>query len=264
MKISSVKHNKFFNMKKKGTPAKGKLKKKGGKPVKKRSFLFWILKGMKWIALVVIGSALLFVLLYKFVNPPVTPLMLIRAGTQLSSEGTMSLKKDWVPLKSVSPSMVRAVIASEDNLFIHHHGFDTKAIEKAIENNKKGRKLKGGSTISQQTAKNVFLWPQRSWLRKGLEVGFTFLIETVWGKKRIMEVYLNVIETGPGIYGVEKAAQIYFHKSSSSLTAAQAALIAASLPSPLKYSVSQPGPYMISRQASILDLMDKIETLPEK
>jgi monofunctional biosynthetic peptidoglycan transglycosylase len=190
--------------------------------------------------------------------------MVIRAISQKSHGEKMVLKKDWVRIEDISPNMIRAVIAAEDNLFVKHNGFDNKAIEQAIEYNKKGKKIRGGSTISQQTAKNVFLWPARSYLRKGLEMYFTFLIEFTWGKKRIMEVYLNVIETGKGMYGVEKASHTYFQKSASSLTASQAALIAALLPSPLRYSVTNPGPYMQLRQAQLVELMPRIETLKIK
>jgi len=199
--------------------------------------------------------------MYKYINPPITPLMAIRCAEQLSKGEKLILKKDWTRIEEISPNMVKAVIAAEDNLFVTHNGFDKEAIEQAIEYNKKGKKIRGGSTISQQTAKNVFLWPSRSYIRKGLEVYFTFLIEFAWGKERIMEVYLNVIETGKGIYGVEKASFIYFQKSSATLTAGQAALIAAALPSPRRYSITNPGPYMRSRQEQLINLMSKIETL---
>lgn len=187
--------------------------------------------------------------------------MIFKTINQSFKGESIILKKDWVRIENISPNMVKAVIAAEDNLFVRHNGFDREAIERAIEHNKKGKKIRGASTISQQTAKNVFLWPQRSFIRKGLEVYFTSLIETFWSKERIMEVYLNVIETGKGVYGVEKASSIYFHKKSKDLSRGEAALIAASLPSPIKYSVINPGPYMKSRQSQIMELMDKIETL---
>jgi monofunctional glycosyltransferase len=228
---------------------------------KKRTFISGILNVVKWILILFFVSSITVVVLYKFINPPLTPLMIIRVGSQISKGEKITLKKDWTSIENISPNMIRAVIAAEDNLFVHHKGFDTKAIEQAMEHNKTADRIRGGSTISQQTAKNVFLWPQRSYLRKGLEAYFTFLIEFIWGKERIMEVYLNVIETGKGIYGVEKASQIYFQKSSSTLSAPQAALIAAILPSPIKYSVSNPGPYVRSRQAQLIDLMPNIETL---
>jgi monofunctional biosynthetic peptidoglycan transglycosylase len=206
------------------------------------------------------GSSLFFVILYRFVNPPVTPLMVIRVAEQYFSNKTIRLKKSWVSLDNIAPSMPLAVVASEDNLFLEHSGFDFEAIEKAKEYNdrKKGKKLRGASTISQQTAKNVFLWPQRSWLRKGLEVYFTILIELVWDKGRIMEVYLNVIETGKGVYGVEAASQTYFGKSSSKLTRSESALLAAILPNPLKWSPSSPTSYIRGRQQWILWNMGNI------
>lgn len=247
-------------MAKKKAPVKRTSKKKS----KKKPLWLKVVNLFKWLIIGFFGSTIAAVLIFKFVNPPVTPLMIIRTTQQVFSGNQIRLQKDWVSIEDISPSMIRAVIASEDNLFLKHNGFDTKAIERAIEHNKQGKKVRGGSTISQQTAKNVFLWPDRSFIRKGLEVYFTFLIEVFWGKQRIMEVYLNIIETGKGIYGVEKAAQIYFNKSSSELSAAQSALITAVLPSPLRYSVSNPGPYMVKRQGQILNLMPKIETLKLK
>lgn len=182
---------------------------------------------------------------YRFVPPPITWLMIQRVF-----EGR-GFERRWVPLESISPRLVQAVIAAEDARFCQHRGFDFEAIEKAMESNAKGRKLRGGSTISQQTAKNVFLWPQRSWVRKGLEAYFTVLIEVVWGKPRIMEVYLNSIEWGPGIYGAEAAARKNFGVSAKDLTPAQAARLAAILPSPLKWRAAQPGPYVQRRSARI-------------
>ena len=166
-------------------------------------------------------------------------------------------------MTEISPNLPLAVVASEDNLFMTHSGFDFESIEKAREFNQKkhGVKVRGASTISQQTAKNVFLWPQRSWLRKGLEAYFTVLIEFVWGKKRILEVYLNVIETGPGIYGVEQASQMNFGKSAAKVSRGEAALIAAILPNPLKWSPSSPTPYMMGRQQWILWNMNNIGKL---
>jgi monofunctional biosynthetic peptidoglycan transglycosylase len=242
-----------------------KKKATGKKPTKKKAkkgnIFVRLLRGVLWIFIALFASTIVITVAYKFINPPVTPLMIIRVVQQVQKGQPVTLKKDWTDIEDISPNMTRAVIAAEDNLFMRHNGFDTKAIERAIEHNKQGKKVRGGSTISQQTAKNVFLWPDRSYLRKGLEVYFTFLIETVWGKKRIMEVYLNVIETGNGIYGVEKAAQIYYSRNSKSLTMGQAAMIAALLPSPLKYSATAPGPYMLSRQSQLIDLMPKIETI---
>jgi len=237
------------------------FKKRAKKSSKKRTLPGRVFFFFKWIVFLLFSSSLCIVFIYKYINPPITPLMAIRCVEQLSKGEKIILKKDWTRIEEISPNMVKAVIAAEDNLFVTHNGFDKEAIEQAIEYNKKGKKIRGGSTISQQTAKNVFLWPSRSYIRKGLEAYFTFLIEFMWGKERIMEVYLNVIETGKGIYGVEKASSIYFQKSSATLTAGQAALIAAALPSPRRYSITSPGPYMRSRQEQLINLMPKIETL---
>ena len=155
-------------------------------------------------------ASIALVIVFKWVPVPVTPLMVIRSFQQPKASTTVFWKHDWVPLEEISPNLQLAVICSEDQNFINHNGFDVKAIEKAFENNKKGKRIKGASSISQQTAKNVFLWPQRSWLRKGLETYFTFLIELFWSKERIMEVYLNSIEMGPGVYGAEAASYYWF------------------------------------------------------
>ncbi len=203
-------------------------------------------------------SSILLVILYRFVPVYITPLMIIRVAEQVADGKPIRLERGWVPIDEISPKMVRAVIASEDNLFLDHYGFDIEGMKKAFENNKKGKKLKGGSTISQQTAKNVFLTPSRTYVRKALEAYFTVLIEIFWSKERIMEVYLNVIEMGNGIYGIEKASEIYFNKPPKKLTSFQAALVAASLPNPRKYSITHPGPYMRKRQAHILWLMPKL------
>ena len=213
--------------------------------------------GFRWMLYCIIAfflSSILFVLLYTFVNPPITPLMVIRSCQQMLRGEKVILKKDWVSINEISSSLQLAVIASEDNRFLEHHGFDFKAIEKAKDYNerKQGKRMRGASTITQQTAKNVFLWPQRSWIRKGLEAYFTVLIELVWSKKRIMEVYLNVIETGKGIYGAEKSSQIYFNKPAEKLTRGEAALLAAILPNPLKWSPAHPTGYLLTRQQWIL------------
>ena len=183
--------------------------------------------------------------IYRFVPPPVTWLMIQRVF-----EGR-GFDRRWRSLDDISPQLVRAVIAAEDAKFCDHNGFDFDAMEKAFESNAKGRKLRGGSTISQQTAKNVFLWPGRSYVRKGLEAYFTVLIEVIWGKPRIMEVYLNSVEWGPGVYGAEAAARKNFGVGAGQLTAAQAARLAAILPSPLKWKAAQPGPYVKRRSGKI-------------
>jgi monofunctional biosynthetic peptidoglycan transglycosylase len=186
------------------------------------------------------------VALYRFAPPPVTPLMLIRAA-----EGK-GLDYRWRPLSRVSPALVQALVAAEDARFCEHRGFDAEAIRRAMANNqRRPARIRGGSTISQQTAKNVFLWPRRSWLRKGLEAYFTFLIETLWGKRRIMEVYLNVAEWGPGVYGAQAASQKWFGKDASRLTRSEAARLAAILPSPLKWRAAAPGPYVKRRSRRI-------------
>ena len=186
--------------------------------------------------------------------------MFIRCNEQLWSGKKLKLKKDWTSLEDISPYMAKAVMASEDQLFMEHWGFDTHSIKKAFESNnrKKKKGIKGASTISQQVAKNVFLWPSRSWLRKGLEAYFTVLIEIFWSKKRIMEVYLNVIETGDGIYGAEEASQIYFKRPAKKLTASEAALIAAVLPNPRKWSPAHPTDYIHKRQEWILFNMKRL------
>ena len=206
-----------------------------------------------WFLIVSVAS----VILFRWIPIPVTPLMLIRCCEQAyDNKRDVRLKKDWVSLNQTPNSMQLAVVCSEDQNFLEHHGFDFEAIDEAVDFNKTHKRKRGASTISQQTAKNVFLWPGRSWIRKGFEVYFTFLIETVWSKERIMEVYLNVIETGDGIYGVEASAQNYFKKPASKLNGAQAALIAAVLPNPLKFSVTKPSGYISERQSWILNQMD--------
>lgn len=194
------------------------------------------------------------VVVLRFVPVFVTPLMVIRCFEK-NDAPKPKLTKKWVPLQQISPKMVTAVVASEDDLFMTHKGFRFKDIQKAYKANKSGKRLRGGSTISQQTAKNVFTTGARTWVRKGFETYFTVLIELLWGKERIMEVYLNVVELGKGIYGVEAAAQNYFYKSAKQLTYSEAALIAAALPNPRRYSIKNPGPYMRRRQAQIIQLM---------
>ena len=192
----------------------------------------WLLKILAWAVGLFLGLSLLFVLLYKFVPVPITITMIADPH---------GFEKDWTPLSRIDRNMVAAVIAGEDAKFCSHQGFDQEAIEQAIERNAQGKKLRGGSTISQQTAKNVFLWQGWGWdlyALKGLEVWFTFLIEHIWGKRRIMEVYLNVAETGIGTYGVEAGAQRYYKKSAARLTRVEAARLAAALPSPKKRSVT--------------------------
>jgi monofunctional biosynthetic peptidoglycan transglycosylase len=212
----------------------------------------------KRVAIFFFASTILATLSYIFINPPASPLMLIRSIEKLFSGEKVMMKKEWLPLDSISPFLVQAVVASEDNNFKEHLGFDFDAIRKAKELNKKGGKMRGASTISQQTAKNVFLWPDRTWVRKGFEVYFTGMIEVCWSKKRIMEVYLNIIEMGDGIYGAEMAAQTYFNKSAKDLNRKEAALIAAVLPNPRKWHPNEPTKYIKRKQQKILQLMNKV------
>jgi monofunctional biosynthetic peptidoglycan transglycosylase len=185
------------------------------------------------------------VAIYRFVPPPMTWLMVER---MFQGHG---FDRRWVPLRSISPQLVRSVIGAEDARFCEHHGFDWGAIQKAAAANERGKRLRGGSTISQQTAKNIFLWPHRDYVRKGLEAWFTVLIEGIWGKPRIMEVYLNSIEWGPGVYGAEAAAQANFHVSAARLAPAQAARLAAIIPKPLAWKAARPGPYVQKRGGHI-------------
>lgn len=195
--------------------------------------------------------SILLVVVYKWVPVPFTNLMLIRYFENPEED----IRHNWVPSEEISNNLKLAVIASEDQNFPNHNGFDYEAIQKAMEDNKKGKRVRGASTISQQTAKNVFLWPQRSWFRKGLEVYFTFLIELFWSKERILEVYLNSIEMGKGIYGAEAAAQAWFGKSAANLTAYEAAAIAAILPNPREYRAQPASNYIAGRQAWIVRQM---------
>ena len=200
-------------------------------------------------------SSFVLTLIYRFVPPPFTYLMLQRLVEQKIDGESFKLKKDWVDIEHISPYLVRAVIASEDQHFNEHWGFDLEALQKAYQHNQKSKKVKGGSTISQQVAKNVFLWPGRSYIRKGLGAYFTILIEITWSKKRIMEIYLNEIEMGNGIYGAEAAAQQYFHKPAKSLSKRESALIAAVLPNPIKWSPANPNAYIQRREYRILRAM---------
>lgn len=210
-----------------------------------------------WFFILSAGS----VILLRFVPVYFTPLMGIRSAQQAFSGEKLKLKHKWIPLEEMSPKMPMAVIASEDNRFPDHHGFDLIEINKAIKERERGRH-RGASTISQQTAKNVFLWPSSSWIRKGFEAYFTVLIELFWSKERIMEVYLNSIEMGDGIYGVEAVAHEHFGKEASELTAGECALIAATLPNPLKYNSAHPSRYMLKRKSQILRLMRVLPKFP--
>lgn len=194
-------------------------------------------------------------LLYRWVPVPLTPLMVIRCVEQMNNGKTMTLKHDWVSLDEISPKLQLAVVCSEDQNYLKHYGFDWGAIEKAMKSNDSGKKIRGGSTISQQTAKNVFLWQGRSYIRKGFEAYFTLLIETFWSKERIMEVYLNSIEMGNGIYGAEAAAQYWFKKSAAKLNKDESSAIAAILPNPLKYVANPPSAYISKRKTWVKQQM---------
>ena len=226
---------------------------------KNKSFMSRMLRLVRNLLIIFFVTSIGWVVLARFIPVYLTPLMMIRTVEALAAGEAPRNSKDWVPIEEISPNMVQAVVASEDNLFLTHWGFSINDIGKAIKHNKKGKRIRGGSTISQQTAKNVFLWPQRSYLRKGLEAYFTVLIEVFWSKERIMEVYLNVIEMGDGIYGVEAASQEYFNKSAVKLTKSQSALIAACLPNPRKFNAGNPSGYILRRKSKIVSLMGKIQ-----
>ena len=222
---------------------------------KKRGF--WKILGL--IILLFFLLSIFFTIIFRWINPPVTPLMVIR-----KIQYSYPIEKTWKPLEEISPNMYKAAIASEDNYFLGHNGFDVIALDMALQERKNGIRKRGGSTISQQTAKNVFLWPGRSWLRKGFEVYFTTLIEVMWPKERIMEVYLNSIEMGDGIYGAEAVAQQHFRTTASQLSRQQCALIAVTLPSPLRFNSARPTPYLLKRQKRILHEMSFLEKEIEK
>ena len=212
------------------------------------------------------ASTILSVIALRFVPVYLTPLMVMRCVEQIGEGKRVKLKHHWVPLEQISPQLPMAVMASEDAKFLQHHGFDYQAIEHAAKRNRQHpekRKL-GASTISQQTAKNVFLWPGRSWVRKGFEVYFTAMIELMWSKQRIMEVYLNSIEMGDGIYGAQAVAEEHFGTDASELTKAQCALIAATLPNPRKFSSKEPSSYMRKRQSRIMREMRYVDRLPKE
>ncbi len=226
-------------------------------PSKWKRFLIATTKVILWF---VLGS-IIWVLAYRFINPPITLLMLQRNFERKADDKPTKMEKKWVEFEEISDNMKRAAVSAEDQLFLNHMGFDINAIEKAYANNAKGKKIRGGSTISQQTAKNVFLWPGRSFIRKGLEAYFTLLIELLWSKERILEVYLNVIEMGDGIYGAEAAAQAYYGKSCRNLTKNQASLIAACFPNPRRWTPKKATGYIRHKQYLILRNMRRLGPL---
>ena len=208
-------------------------------------------------------STILAVVILKYIPVYVTPLMLIRCVENVIKGDTPRITHRWIPLDRISHNLPQAVMASEDNLFLKHSGFDLEQIQKAQLEAQEGKRQRGASTISQQTARNVFLWQQRSWLRKGLEAYFTFLIEKIWGKERIMEVYLNSIEMGRGIYGADAVARINFNTTPDRLTRDQCAYIAVSLPNPLERDSAHPTAKMRRMHKTILKRMKQIDTFPK-
>ena len=234
--------------------------KKTKQPAKKAATSFkskimrFVLKLFLWF----IGLSLFFVVIFKFIPVVFTPLMVIRAVENKVAGKEVFFSHDWEPLDKISMNLQKAVIASEDGNFLTHNGFDFTAMHKAYKSNERGRRVKGGSTISQQTAKNVFLWQGRSYFRKGLEAYFTILIEMIWGKERIMEVYLNSIEMGDGVYGAQAATEHWYRKGTSSLTPLQAAGIAAILPNPRKYKATSSSSYINNRKAKIVRVMKQL------
>lgn len=223
-----------------------------------------LLRIVRWILVGFFVSTILAVVCLRFIPVFITPLMVIRCMEQVGGGESIKMHHHWVPMEEISRHMPVAVMASEDQRFLKHHGFDYNAIEKAAIHNMKGGRRHGASTISQQTAKNVFLWPGRSWIRKGFEVYFTFLIEMMWSKQRIMEVYLNSIEMGDGIYGVDAVAEYHFSTTASQLSRSQCALIAATLPNPRRFNSAAPGEYMRKRQRQIEHEMRFIPSFPKE
>ena len=217
----------------------------------------YLLRLVIYVAIIFIAWSVGAVLLYKYVPVTVTPLKVIRLFENMPEAG-LSFSSRWVPIEKITPLMIKAVICTEDNNFMEHYGLDYGAIKQAMKDNRRGKRLRGGSTITQQTAKNVFCLPSRTWFRKGVETWFTLLIELFWGKERIMEVYLNVIETGVNVYGVQGAAQKYYKKDASQLNAYEASMIATVLPNPRVRNIANPTKYMVSRAAHIRRLMSRI------
>ena len=217
-----------------------------------------IFRILKRVFLFLFFFQFIYIIMLRWVDPPIT---LTQLGSVFSGYG---LKRDYVNYEDISPNAKLAVISSEDQIFTDHNGFDFKSIKKAMAyNEKKPGRLRGGSTISQQVAKNVFLWQGRSWVRKGLEVYFTFMIELVWSKERILEMYLNVAEMGKGIFGIEAASQAYFKKPAKKLSRQEAAMVAACLPNPKKYSVKPPSRYVSVRSGWVMRQMNHLDGDPD-
>ena len=239
-----------------------KIKSTSGKKLpEKLTFRSKIFRFFKKAILYFFAISILLVIVFKFVPVPFTPLMVTRAIEQKLDGKEMTCSHDWVSMDEISPNLQKAVIASEDGTFMQHHGFDFTAMQKAFKSNNKGKKIKGGSTISQQTAKNVFLWQGRSYIRKMFEAYFTVLIEFIWGKERILEVYLNSIEMGTGVYGAQAAANHWYKKDAKNLSVQQAAGIAAILPNPRKYKATDSSSYINRRKAKISKLLKYVGKL---
>lgn len=226
--------------------------------MKTKGFFPKLWRWTKRIFIILFIAQFVYIILLKWINPPVT---ITQLGSWISGHG---LKRDYVGYSSMSYNAKLAVIASEDQLFVDHGGFDWKSIQKAMKyNERKPGRVRGASTISQQVAKNVFLWQGKSFIRKGLEAYFTFMIELIWGKKRILEMYLNVSEMGKGIFGIEKAANIYFNKSAGELSRQEAALIAACLPNPKRLKVKPASNYVLGRSRKIVQQMNFLYPDPD-
>lgn len=224
---------------------------------KRESTLNWYFKGLVILAIAAFMATTGIVILHRWINPPITWLMVDRYFVNNSTR-LKPVNRQWVSIKSISPHVVKAAIAAEDNLFLTHNGFDFESIRKAQEDIILGKRFRGASTISMQVAKNVYLWHNRSWTRKVFEAGFTIFIETLWSKQRIMEVYLNVAEFGPSVYGIEAASKKYFNKSANSLSKNEAALMMTVLPSPLKRNPASPSAYMKKYQQRVIKTMHNI------
>lgn len=219
---------------------------------------------MKWLLLIAAAFVLysvLWVVMYKFINPPATPVMFIRVAEGWIDGESIGIEKDWVDWEEINRNFFRAAVAAEDARFMQHGGIDWKAVKAARKYNEKhkGKKKRGASTITMQTAKNAFLWHGRNYLRKGLEAYFTILIEAIWGKKRILEVYANIVEFGEGLYGIEAASQKYFNKPAERLTKRQAALLAAILPNPRLWNPARPTKYLNKRAGTIMARMNQVQ-----
>lgn len=226
--------------------------------VRRKGLARRILRGCFWCGVAILASSILAVVVLRFVPVPVSALMVERRIVSWFDPKPYVSRHKWVPLGEIAPCMGAAVIAAEDQTFPDHFGFDWQAIEKAFKHNETSRRKRGASTVSQQTAKNLFLWERRSWVRKGLEAYFTLLLEVDWPKTRILEVYLNIVEFGDGVYGVEAAARTYFGKPAKRLTPSEAALLAAVLPNPHKFKANAPSDYLRGRQAWILNQMRQL------